>query len=239
MSADHTDTGRDATPGDAPGVDPGVIAGGAHLLRELLRTPRVAKTARILLSHLDPAAAPELVRTVLLQDPVLLLDLLSASPALLNASVLATKEVLRQVGAVPQALSDRFLHGLLADLSAAELGRTSALGALTAVRFLGRRSPALTAALSSFGEEFDRGFRQTLQAEGSSPGGLASSAVSGLLVVAEWGARHAERLADQGATDEAVERLAAGLRRLAQDHPNLMRRIVRPLVDAGREALEG
>lgn len=232
--------GGQATHGaEAARAAQGVIAGGARLLTELLRTPRVAKTARIVLQNLDPEAAPELVRTLIFQDTVLFFDLMSASPALMNASVLGAREALRQIAALPEALVDRFLPKILAELDAAALGATGATFALTAVKLLGRPNPALARAAAGFGEGLARGFREALEAEGQSAGGLAEAAVGGLLALSAVAARHGEALAADDRIAAAVGRLAEELPRIAAAHPNLMSRLVGPLAGALREALEG
>ena len=80
---------------------PGIIGGGARILKELLRSPRVTKTARILLSNLDPEASPELVRTLVYGDTALFFDLLSATPELANAAILGLREGAEQLQQLP------------------------------------------------------------------------------------------------------------------------------------------
>ena len=94
----------------------GVLGGAARMLRELLRSRRVTKTVRIVLSNLDPEAAPELVRVALFGDTMLFFDLLSASPRLANAAVLGAREAAVRLLEVPERLVDRYLPQLLRDL---------------------------------------------------------------------------------------------------------------------------
>ncbi len=226
--------GRDTTSAD------GVIGGGARMLRELLRTPRVVKTMRIALSNLDPENAPALVRTVLFGDSVLFFDLLTAGPDLANAVILGEREAATQLLEIPQELVDRFLPRLFEELSAEDLGEGAALASLALARLFGRNNPALEAGLTTFEKGFARGWQRALEERETKRGELAESMVSTTIGAADRAASHLDAaLDDDAALTKAVTRLAKGIRQLAADHPRVMNRLVRPLADAGREALEG
>lgn len=218
----------------------GVIGGGARMLRELLRTPRVVKTMRIALSNLDPQAAPELVRTVLFGDTVLFFDLVSATPDLANAAILGQREAATQLIEMPEELVDRFLPQLLEEVSAEGLGEGAALASLAALRLVGRKNPALATKLTTFEQKFARGWQKALKERESQGGELADAAVTTVLGAADRAAGHLDAaLDDDSPLTKAVTRLVEGIRQLAADHPRTMNRLVKPLANAGREALEG
>lgn len=185
----------------------GVIDGSARVIGELLRTPRIVKTARILLGNLDPDAAPALVRAVMYSDSMLFLDAISAAPALANAAVLGVQEVCEQLLALPAELLHRFGVRLIAEVSGEQLGRTTGLALLAAGRVVEAPGDALAEVVRAFEADFKRGLQK----------GLGS---------------------DDAVVGRQVERLAATIRRVAWENPQLMERVVRPLAAACRDALE-
>ena len=225
---------------DAQNIAPGVLGGGARMLREALRSRRVAKTVRIVLTNLDPEAAPELVRTALFGDTVLFFDLLSASPQIGNATILGARELAVRLLGVPERLVDRYLPQLLQELDAEALGEGMALWTLALLRFAGRDHHALAEAFAGFEAGLARGGRRALREREVDTTALLSRGVTGAMAVADRAATHLdEALTDDGALPQAVAQLANGIRKLPKKHPMLLDRLVRPLVAAGRDALEG
>jgi hypothetical protein len=247
----------------APG-DPaaGLIDAGARILGQLLRSPRLVQSVRVALRHLDPEAAPRLVRAAMRGDPVLFLELVSATPALANAGILGLREAVTQLGELPAELTDRLLPRLLGELRAEELGELAALTLGYAHQRLGGERPALSRAWAELEQGFARGWRRALQRRGApgagtreAPAGAAGAAgaggaaadeaplsgpaVSGALTVTRWLADRLEaRLADGGGLEAQARRLADGIRALSHSHPQTMERLVRPLAAACRQALE-
>ena len=219
---------------------PGVLGGGARVLRELLRSRRVTGTARVLISQLDPEAAPELVRAALMGDTALSFDLLSATPQLANAVALGTRELGALFLGFPARLVDRLLPRLLGELDAEALGEVVTVWAVALVRFAGRDQRALAEAFAGFEAGAARGCRRALAEHGAEADGLLSEAVACALAAADGAATRLDgALEDDGPLAQAVARLADGVRQLAIDHPTLMIRLVRPLAQACRDALEG
>lgn len=222
------------------GSAPGVIGGGARILKELLRSPRVTKTARIVLSNLDPEAAPELVRTLVYGDAALFFDLVSATPELANAAILGLREGAEQLQQLPHELVDGFASRLLEQLDAEALGQGAALVVLALGQLLGRDQAALPERLAAFEHGVVRGWNSVV-----STGKVDRQALLGATVGAALGAadRAAGQLDDaldeRAALSQAVTQAADGIRQLAKDHPRTMNRLVRPLVAASRAALEG
>ncbi len=185
----------------------GIIEGSARILGELIRTPRVVKSVRIVLDNLDAPAAPELVRTILYADSSLLFDAVASSPALANAAVLGVRELFTQVLALPEALLRRMLPRLLSEVQGEALGEAAGL----ALRALGRAVQSDGGPLDAAARDFEQDFKQGLRS------GLG---------------------ADADVVDRQVAQLAGTIRRLAKENPALMSRVVRPLVQACRDALE-
>ena len=188
----------------------GIIEGSSRVLRELLRAPRVRKSIEILVGNLDPESAPLLVRAVM-DDRKQFLDVLSATPKLANAASGAARSLAEGLLAFPDPLLRDYASHALDTLDAEGLGE--AAGALAV---LGRR--LLKEAEGSAGGQLDR---------------LAGEARSGFrAALARAGHDEAEIL------DGAVEALADRIRRTAREDRDLRRRVVQPLAEAWRDALE-
>jgi len=198
MDVDPTEPGRQRR---------GVIDGSARVIGEVLRTPRIVKTARILLGNIDPEAAPALVRAVMFSDSVLFLDALAAAPALANAAVLGAREVCDQLLGLPTDLLHRFVARLISEVSGEEVGVTTGLALVAAGRLVEAPGDSLAEVVRAFEADFIRGLQK----------GLAD---------------------DDAVVGRQVERLAATIRRVARENPQLMARVVRPLAAAWRDALE-
>lgn len=154
----------------------GIIAGGARILREAIRTPRVARTVRILLGNLDPESAPELVRAVMRQDPVLFLDLISATPKVVNCLARGATEVGEQLLALPDGLMDRLLPRLLDELAAERLGEAAGLIVGVFARLATRESDTLGAATRKLRQDLARGWSQGLARTGVDQAAVRSGA---------------------------------------------------------------
>ncbi len=219
---------------------PGIIGGGARILKELLRSPRVTKTARILLSNLDPEASPELVRTLVYGDTALFFDLLSATPELANAAILGLREGAEQLQQLPHALVDGFASQLLEKLDAEALGEGAALVVLALGQLLGGDQTALSERLAAFERGVVRGWNKAVSTGAVERQALLSATVGAALGAADRAAGQLDDALDEGtALSQAVTQAADGIRQLAKDHPRTMNQLVRPLVAASHAALEG
>jgi len=139
-----------------------VIDGGARILGELLRTPRIVKTARIVLGNLDPEAAPALVRTIMYADSMLFFDVVTAAPALANAAVLGAREVCEQVLTLPEELLRRFVPRLLEEVSGEQLGEAAGLAVLAVGRVVSSPDGLLALKGRAFESDFKRGVAKGL-----------------------------------------------------------------------------
>jgi hypothetical protein len=220
----------------APAPRRGVIEGGARVLRELLRTPRVRRSIEIVLAGLDPENAPSLVRAVT-EDQALALDLVASAPALANASFAAARELLSVAAGEPAGLLRALTARLLGELDAEELGRAAGLGLVLVRRLRGDDSVAL--ALARLGRGVERGVAEALERHEGDGGALPERAVEAALrragaIAARLGP---ESLEAGSPTARAVRALALGIPGLAERHPAFVEGVVRPLAGALRAAL--
>jgi len=225
---------------EAAGEKKGVIEGASRILRELLRTPRFRNTLRILLNELDPENAPLLVRTLREEDPVLFLNLLSVSPAFANAVLGCVHELLQQLLSFPEGLPASFFSGTLQDVEAARLGEIAGLALALAVEVSDREDASLGRAVEGFRKDVAEGFAAALSSRGIDGPKAAGAAIEGLIKAAQ---SVASRLGEQAGrenspTQQAVSKLAEGIRDLARSNPAFIQNVVRPLAQAGREALD-
>jgi len=88
-----------------------------RILRELLKKPVVKNSIRGFLNNIDPDNAPELARTIIWQDPEVILSLMGAIPSIANVIIRLLDEIIVQVVEKfpPQLLHD-FLESIFQDI---------------------------------------------------------------------------------------------------------------------------
>jgi len=222
---------------EAP-VKKGIIDGSSRVLKELLRTPRFKETVRILEREWDPENAPALVRTLWEEDPEIFLGLAGALPSLGNAAVGALREILRHLSTFPPGMLSPFMAELVDEMDAEGLGEAAGLFLVLLARAAGE-DEAFGRAAAGWKEGIGKGFSTTLSGEGIEKEKIVKSllvlAVSGLSALAATLAKEAAR--EDSQTAKTVGTLADQIREAAEKNPEFMTKIVRPLVEAGREAL--
>ncbi|MBN2179992.1 MAG: hypothetical protein JW743_11250 [Deltaproteobacteria bacterium] len=109
MSADH---------------ERGIIDGANRVLKVLLKRPVVKNNIRAVLSSVDSDNARELARTILWEDPEIVLSLMGAVPALANVLVRFLDEVIFQVREkFPPELLREFISAVLQDVDRESITR--------------------------------------------------------------------------------------------------------------------
>jgi hypothetical protein len=109
MSADH---------------ERGIIDGANRILKVLLKRPVVKNNIRAVLSSVDSDNARELARTILWEDPEIVLSLMGAVPALANVLVRFLDEVIFQVREkFPPELLREFISAVVQDVDRESITR--------------------------------------------------------------------------------------------------------------------
>ncbi len=204
--------------GDRPADRPGWLDEATVRLRPLLRSARFKNSLRRLLARIDPAYAPELVRTAIWTDPSLPMSLLQALPRAANALLLAGRGLLDQTARLAPALQAAFLRDLLGRIElglAGELaGRCTRLSLALAAEQ--QDWPALARAYSA-------GFARALD-----PDALATA-------LAAAAPRLEQVVADH---EDWIQAGSRTLRQVLADHPRLVDRglapLLRPLLEVVR-----
>ena len=221
------------------GARKGIIDGTHRVLRELLDSPRFRQSVRILLGELDPENTPDLVRTLLSRDPELMLSALSASPQVANVAIWGARTFLAELDKFTPDLLAGFLTQMAHEVQAEQLGETFGLLSVLVLRAGDAADGGLDEALKELWQRVSKGFTDALAAQGVQRGqlgeGLARALVAGVNVLAA----DADERAKKG--DPAIEKnvalVARGIRDVARKNPAFMHQVVRPLVEAGRDAI--
>lgn len=100
----------------------GLIDAVDRVLRQLLKDPKFKAKVKILINSLDPASAPQLVRTLMWKDAGVFLDLVAAFPELLNIFFLSFKEIVIQMKNFPPPLLAGFISQIVDRLDGEALG---------------------------------------------------------------------------------------------------------------------
>lgn len=206
----------------------GLLEGGSRILTELLSTPKVRQTIRILLRELDPENAGLLVAALTRTDPELFLSALSRSADAANAVVAGGQALLEELLRFPPAIEAELAAGLLRDLDAERLGNACGLLAVLLARIAAQNPAELSQVLGDRWRDFLAGFAQAASRDEPSVGERLAS------LIAAWeeaAARPAAPLHDR------VRRLAAGIEAGAARYPHLLAKVVAPLVAAGHAAV--
>jgi len=103
----------------------GIIDGANRILKVLLKRPVVKNNIRAVLGNIDSDNARELARTILWEDPEIVLSLMGAVPALANVLVRFLDEVIFQVREkFPPELLREFIGAVLQDVDREAITRT-------------------------------------------------------------------------------------------------------------------
>jgi len=95
----------------------GIIDGANRILKVLLKRPVVKNNIRAVLGNIDSDNARELARTILWEDPEIVLSLMGAVPALANVLIWFLDEVIFQVREkFPPELLREFIGAVLQDV---------------------------------------------------------------------------------------------------------------------------
>jgi len=216
----------------------GVIEGGTRVLKELMGSPRFRQSLRILLNELDPENTPELVRTLMEQDPETPLGILGSAPKFANTAILGANELMQKLSEFTPELLGSFSAELLNEIQAEKLGE--ALGLLTVLLFRsgGQENGSLETSVSELGQGIARGFNETLTSQGIPRAELSEHLVKAIVSGMDSMARRLSEDAkvEDAPTMKAVDNLTQGIKGIARRNPDLITRVVRPLVQAGKEA---
>lgn len=200
---------------DSTAARQGVLEGSARVLRAWLHTARTRRSLAVLLDNLDPDSAA-LVVDALTEDPGLSMDLAVSMPALGNACVAASHQLLRRLEIVPAALLKTLVPRMLADVQAQRLGEVLGLALASMLRALD--NPEGRDALSRFGRGTCEGFRHALGESDLDPALLSRRAL-------RWGIEQSSTLALQ-------------LHQVVEEDPEAVRRAAEPLLRVWREVTE-
>jgi hypothetical protein len=95
----------------------GIIDATNRILRVLLKKPAFKNNIRSVLNSVDPDNARDLARTIIWEDPEIILSLVGAVPALANSIIKFLDEVILQVmEKFPPELLHDFLETIIQDV---------------------------------------------------------------------------------------------------------------------------
>jgi len=90
---------------------------GGGILKEILRTPLFKDILRDYLSNIDPKNGPSMVKTLVWEDPEVILSVMGALPAIINWVIGALSELGKQItGAFPPQLLKGFIVSIVDDI---------------------------------------------------------------------------------------------------------------------------
>jgi hypothetical protein len=217
----------------------GPVEGSSRILRELLRSPRFKQTMNILLREMDPENVSLLVRTLVHEDPDFFLGLLGATPSLINVGVKGLVETTREMLGFPPELLEGFLTETAEELDAEQMGEAMGLALLLTINAVDSEHPMITFAGRDFAARFRRGLISSVSGEAESVAGALVVLFDKLMPIAE---NIASRMADQAAQsgsdmNELINTVVENVKTMAGRNPEFMKRVVVPLIDAGRQVL--
>ena len=213
----------------------GILDSFSRIARELLVTPHIKQSARLVLSHLDPHRAPALVRTLMTTDPALFLDVAASAPQAANALFSAAHEALKQVVAFPTATLRSAVAHAIAELDGERLGEALGLLLLAALRALSQQENGIEQFAQSVGRGALRGFEAGLE-EGETGADLADGALSTCLaLVVALG----KATSEGGSAAPPGRVFVSGLARIVEEKQELIRDVLAPLIDAAQRGHQG
>lgn len=209
------------------GNRPGLIDLSNRVLRELLRTPKFKAKVKVLLDNLDPAAAPELVRTLMWEDPELFLDLVGASPQLLNAVIKGGREFTEQMAGIPSPLLAGFLSQVIDRLDGETLGALIAAGPELCRRVMEVPGGELQRSLAGFGEKMSRGMGRS----GESPAEVLLAVLEPFLK-SRVGRLAEEAKQEDSETAKLIRGLSRTLAEALRENPDFITYVCKPFIEA-------
>jgi hypothetical protein len=202
----------------------GWLEAASRLLRVTLRSPRAKNSLGVVLRHLDPDYAPQLVETALHTDPELPHAIIGALPDGLNIVIEVFSGLVQDLTQRPTALVREALESLKPRLRVRTLGHALGQGLAKGVALLRdteSESPSL-------GSELVDGIVEGLHSEGIGAGDAASELIA-------WGAESLlaeleRQVQDNPDLPDALEDLSATLGDLLKRHPQAVQRVLVPLL---------
>lgn len=104
-------------------INKGIIDAINRILGELLKKPVCKNTIRSVLNSIDPESARDLVKTLIWQDPELVLSLMGAAPSIINTMIKALDEIALQIEKFPPDLVQNFARAIVQDIDKETMGR--------------------------------------------------------------------------------------------------------------------
>ncbi len=101
----------------------GIVDAITRITRELIKKPVFKNTIRSVLNSIDEENAPEMVRTLIWQDPEFVLSLVGALPSLINVIIKALDEIAIQIEKFPPALIQDFARAIVDDIDKETMAR--------------------------------------------------------------------------------------------------------------------
>jgi len=206
----------------------GLLEGAGRILTELLKTPKVRQTVRILLREFDPENAPQVVAALTRTDPELFLGALSRSADAANALVAGGRAFLDDLLRFPPATAAELASDLLHDFDAEHLGEACGLLAVLIARIAAQNPAELSLAFGDKLHGFAAGFGEAARREEPPLGDRLTA------LLAAWEEAAAQ---PDNPLHDRIRRLADGLGEGAARYPHLLDKVIAPLFAAGREAM--
>lgn len=204
----------------------GIFDAAARVLAEVLKTPRIRQSVRIVLNNLDPENAAAVVRAATQTDPELFLSALGSLPAFSNACLAANAEGLDHARNFAPALLAEQAALLLEETDVAQLGANLASTCALILSVVDRPDRAVADALDDARTRFAAGFAAQLERDGLD---------AETLVDAMFGHLHRAIADPDSTTSRAVNRVAVGLGELIRQNPAVVENVVKPLAEAASQ----
>ncbi len=211
---------------------PGMIDAADRVMQELLDTPKVKEGFKVVISSVDPEAAPGLVRTLMWKDAELFLDVIGSVPDILNAFILGVRELFLQAGNFPSAVLADFVVQIMENLDGESLGSAinEASGLYSRVRDVE-------------GEPVQEGFAELKSrvTQGMQKGEeeVTAPAISILQPFLRKQIRHlaAEAGKKGSETQKAVNELSRTLAEELKENPDFVTYVIKPFLETMQNAL--
>lgn len=207
----------------------GVIEGLSRILRELLRTPRFRQTLKLIINELDPENAPLLIRTIRSEDPDLFLNLLSATPTLVNIKIGLLHELAVQIVGFPPGMLVSFVSEQTEGIDAVRAGEMAGLLTNIFLEIDSFQDQHLTEVSRKMRQDAVAGFNKTVDVKKLDLLGQK---------IKDWAAE-VGRAAGQKDSEAAakVKRITDGIGTFAESNPEFVQNVVGPIATALGKAL--
>ncbi len=216
----------------------GILEGSSRVIRELLRSPTVKQSLRVLMRDLDPHNAPLLVKALTQADPELTFSALASLPAIINSAAEAGLEISAEASNVTFALREEFFAQFTSDIDAEKLGRLFAEILILKAEFLSHENQSQREAGQVFAKDFAAGFSSSVQDKGKGKD-IAEAFVDFFLRGAE---SVVEKIGEDIAREDsvslhAVQKITRGANDIANNHPEVIAQVAAPLAQVWRKIL--